>query len=231
MRSIVPNTNLVTLFYIKGLKLADDETEVPLNQNASQSEIDRHFSKSLGDALNSMMIHARENQYEKIYADLDEFRAFVHFAMSTVITKGTWRLNRARNVVSSIFTIYDEALALALLDNSCEAWHTLHNVPAQDTDTVPQQHVTKYTCYKIKIGNREGLKRGWSVQGVTKYNEFVTMVRAKRQGREEMEAKTCTSYKNMMNGNEDGDNTSSITGSEEDETVIRNVQAECGLSF
>lgn len=231
--SIISDTRLVALFYMKGLKLAreaeeaEEEITMPLDQNTSQSDIDRNFSRNLKEGLKSMMRFAMAGTLEKIYEDLETFRAFVHFAMSAAVTRGTWRLVRARKCVSQIFTEYDEALALALLDNSCIAWNSLNN--AVDEGTGAPLLRTKYICYNIKVGNKTGLKRGWSVKGVTQYNKFVALVKRVRLNRTAMENQTCEGYRNMIN-KEGEDNSSLTTGSEGDMTITH-VQAECGIEL
>jgi len=219
---------------MKGLKFANEEEETfnGQGQNRSQAEIDRNFSRSLKIGIVAMMKFATENKFDKIYEDIETFKAFVHFAMSTVIARGTWRLVRTKQCVSDIFTIYDEALALALLDNSCDDWNKINADRDQDDEDIgpgPTMAIslTKYTCYRMKMGQKVRLRRGWSVRGVQRYNEFVQLVKRVRNNRTDFESKTCDNYKASTRRGADTD----LNLNNEDDEELQNVYAETGIEL
>jgi hypothetical protein len=114
---------LIFHYFPLGLKLSDaDGIDEPIPDNppdGTQAEIDSWLCKKHAPALSRMLSYV-EDDIAALYEDEEAFSAFVHFALSTTIKKSAWRLGRNKKLVSLLFTKYDEALALLILENNCE---------------------------------------------------------------------------------------------------------------
>lgn len=74
------------------------------------------------------------------------------------IKKSAWRLGRNKKLVSLLFTKYDEALALLILENNCDGIIKIVETVSGDRRTIK----TKYTC-KGFTESKGG--RGWTEEG------------------------------------------------------------------
>ena len=119
-----------------------------------------------------------------LYQDEEAFAAFVHYALSTTIKKSSWRLSRNKKLVSQIFTKYDEALALLILENNCAGIKEIVEGVPVDKKTIK----TKYTCKGFKkksSSNKQTNKssdggRGWTEEGMMRFSEIVSIVESSR---------------------------------------------------
>jgi hypothetical protein len=161
-----------------GLKLPRgdaDALEEPIPDNppdGSQTEIDSWFSKKHAVALPRVMSYITEN-LAGLYQDEEAFAAFVHYALSNTIRKSSWRLGRNKTFVSQLFTKYDEALALLILENNCVGITDIVEGVAADKKTIK----TKYTCRGFKKSDGG---RGWTEEGMIRFSELTEIVESSR---------------------------------------------------
>lgn len=137
------------------------------------------------------MLHIVEStDVTDLYKDEDSFAAFVHFVLSSTIRKSTWRLGRNKKMISQLFTIHDEALALLLLENSSEGWRDVANGVAVDKRNLK----TKYTCKGKSVHSDGG--RGWTDNGMRRFSALTDIVRQSRSNgqRVEIEARLKRAY-------------------------------------
>jgi hypothetical protein len=117
------------------------------------------------------MLSYIEGDMSELYEDEEAFAAFVHFALSTTIKKSAWRLGRNKKLVSLLFTKYDEALALLILENNCEGIKEIAEGGAGERRTTIK---TKYTCKGFKESNKGG--RGWTEEGMLRFCDIKAIV-------------------------------------------------------
>jgi len=148
--------------------------------DGGQTKIDSYYFKKHAPALSRVLAHI-EKDVKDMYSDEDAFASFIYYCLSTTIKKGTWRVGRNKKLVSHLFTPYDEALALLILENNCLGIrHISENGPPADKKTKIK---TKYTCKgQFKKGEGGGMKRkadgghGWTKAGMRRFMELVRIV-------------------------------------------------------
>jgi hypothetical protein len=153
----------------------DDALEEPIPDNppdGSQAEIDSWFSKKHAIALPRVMSYIA-NDLPRIYQDEEAFAAFVHYALSHTIKKSSWRLGRNKTFVSQLFTKYDEALALLILENNSAGITDIVEGVATDKKTIK----TRYTCRGFKKSDGG---RGWTEEGMMRFSELTEIVESSR---------------------------------------------------
>jgi hypothetical protein len=160
-----------------------DGIDEPIPDNppdGTQAQIDSWFCKKHAPALSRMLSYV-EGDMAELYEDEGAFAAFVHFALSTTIKKSAWRLGRNKKLVSLLFTKYDEALALLILENNCEGIKEIaEGVGAGERRTIK----TKYTCKGFKESNKGG--RGWTEEGMLRFCDIEAIVdQSRNHGRRE----------------------------------------------
>jgi hypothetical protein len=168
-----------------------DDLDEPIPDNppdGSQAEIDSWFSKKHAVALPRVLSYV-EGNLSDLFNDQEAFAAFVHYALSTTIKKSSWRLGRNKKLVSQLFTKYDEALALLILENNCAGIKEIVEKGAADKKTIK----TKYTCRGFKKSDGG---RGWTERGMMRFSEIVELVECARNhvARADNERKIKESY-------------------------------------
>jgi hypothetical protein len=115
-----------------------------------------------------------EGDIADLYAEDEEaFAAFAHYALSTTIKKSAWMLGRNKKLVSLLFTKYDEALALLLLENNCAGIKEV----AEGDPGIRRTIKTKYTC---KGSKKSDGGCGWTEEGMEQFNEIQGIVEQSR---------------------------------------------------
>ena len=152
--------------------------------DGGQSEIDSYFFKKHAPAL-SRVLSIIDNDVKAIYSDEGAFASFIYYCLSTTIKKGTWRVGRNKKLVSDLFTPYDEALALLILENNCIGIKDLvANGPPADKK---KKIKTKYTCKgNVRKGDGGGRGKkadgghGWTKAGMRRFVELTKIVEDSR---------------------------------------------------
>ncbi len=162
-----------------GLKLHRDVDDLvePIPDNPpddSQAAIDSWFCERHAPALPRVLSYIEGNVAD-LYQDEGAFAAFVHYALSTTIKKSSWRLGRNKKLVSHLFTKYDEALALLILENNCTGIQDIANGVPVDKKKIK----TKYTC-EGKLKQSDG-GCGWTKEAMRRVTEFTGIVEASRE--------------------------------------------------
>lgn len=163
------------------------EEPVAANPPASgtQSEIDLYFFKKHAPALSRVLACVEENP-RQLYSDEEAFASFVYNCLSTTIRKGAWRIGRNKKLVSQLFTPYDEALALLIVENNCIGIKEfLANGPPADRKKTKIK--TKYTCKGTfkRAGDGTRVKKGdgghgWTKAGMRRFVELTQIVEESR---------------------------------------------------
>jgi hypothetical protein len=137
-----------------------------------------------------VLSYVQEEDVDGLFLDEDAFASFVYNCLSATIKKGTWRLGRNKKLVSHLFTPYDEALALLILENNADG---IRDIIANGQPDKKTKIKTKYTCRKyfnkmedgsIKKKRREksdGGHQGWTKAGTRHFNELTKIVKESRE--------------------------------------------------
>ena len=89
-------------------------------------------------------------------------------------SKSSWRLGRIKTFVSQLFTKYDEALALLILENNCAGIIDIVEEVAADKKTIN----TRYTCRGFKKSDGG---QGWTEEGMMRFSELAEIVESSRR--------------------------------------------------
>ena len=207
--------------------------EEPLSDNppddGGQSEIDSYFFKKHAPALSRVLSYV-EGDVNDLYLDNEAFASFIYYCLSTTVKKGTWRVGRNKRLVSHLFTPYDEALALLILENNCVG---LRDIVTNGPPTDKKKKIkTKYTCKgQFKKGGDGGrLKkadggRGWIKAGMRRFVDLTKIVEESRarQHRMAMELQIKQSYvikRATTTGGDEGDDADDYDDDSDSEPVI-----------
>lgn len=97
---------------------------------------------------------------------------FCDHVLATVVGKNKWKKRSADELLSQYATVSDKAFALLLIENSLDFWR--HQVaPASNDSPKP--------LYTLNgAGTREN--KGWTDEGIRRYNELAGMVAEVRKG-------------------------------------------------
>jgi hypothetical protein len=89
-----------------------------------------------------------------------------------------YRANWHKKLVQVMTTPTDEAWTLLVVENSWEQWlwHSYDKMDAKRENRVPQPK-KKYTC----DSRGEGRNKGWSQEGIKRFNELEELVKADRR--------------------------------------------------
>lgn len=137
------------------------------------------------EALGDLVKRVREGKTHDLRKDgsNEEFKLCVEMAFSQMISKKKWKMNHFSVDVSSLITVADEAFAIVAMENCIEEWIDIvdNGEEAQKKGTL-----TKYTGTQT---NKDGTKKGWSLEGKKRFNEVYDLINAVRKTKrsEEME--------------------------------------------
>ena len=151
---------------MKALKLEESPISVNPPADGTQAQIDKYFFKKHALALLRVLACIEDNP-RQLYSDEEAFASFVYNCLSTTIKKGAWRIGQNKKLVSQLFTPYDEALALLIVENN---WIGIKEILANGPTSDKKKKIkTKYTCKGIfkRAGDGTHVKKGDSGHGWT----------------------------------------------------------------
>ena len=136
-----------------------------------------------GSAISSLIKMLEEGNIHKIReAQKDDvFQLCAEICFPHMISKQAWRNNHQHVAVSTLITVADEALALLILENNYIEW--IEIAKGNEIDRKGERK-TKYTHGGV---NKDGTKKGWSIEGKNRFNDIFDqcrLSRAKRQSKE-----------------------------------------------
>ena len=191
-------------------------------QHQHPSELSKHINNNselaypYGSPISNLIKSLDEDRIHKIRDtnDVELFKLCAEICFPCLISKTTWKNNHQHVVISKLLTIADESLALLILENNYLEW--IEEAKGNKIDRKAPR-LTKYTHGGT---NKDGTKKGWSLEGKIRFNKIfgeIQVQREKRSSKEmELEIKECwynTNPNNQVNntqGNssaEDGSNT------------------------
>ena len=137
-----------------------------------------------------------------------------------MVNKQSWKNNHQHVAISTIITIADEALALVVLENNFLEWIEL----AKGNEIDKNSRLTKYTHGG---NNKDGTKKGWTLEGKLRFNKIFNETQLQREKREtkQMEARIKTMWYNENPSNHKKRNGSNDeTSTEEQQLELREQQ-------
>ena len=109
--------------------------------------------------------------------DTELFKLCAEICFPCLVSKTTWKNNHQHVVLSKLITIADESLALLILENNYLEWIELAKGNKVDRKA---PRLTKYTHGGT---NRDGTKKGWSLEGKIRFNEVFDEIQVQRDKR------------------------------------------------
>ena len=164
----------------------------------------RKAETELPASISTVINIASEKRVEEIRerANTDGLQFFAEVCLKNVVKKRDWRLNHRKEVLQKFVTVADEALALLVLENNVEIWLQLANndrieakeqsddtkedETGNENDSITTDETKSVTVYTSGGVKSDGTKRGWSREGIKRYNELyrkVKSIRAKSENR------------------------------------------------
>ena len=151
------------------------------------SELPKSVSNIIDIACEKRVDELREK------VDTDGLQFFAEVCLKNVVKKRDWRLNHRKEIFSKFVTVADEALALLVLENNVELWfevangnclqlskkkgHSNEKEKRGEENTQATDETTSVAVYTGKGANCDGTKKGWSKEGIKRYNELYRKVK------------------------------------------------------
>ena len=215
-------SHYVILMLLK-LTHSHDQNLTELGKHINQN---KELAYPYGSPIFNLMKLLDEDNIHKIRQKNDHelFKLCAEICFPWMVSKLTWKNNHQHVVLSKIITIADEALALLILENNYMEWIQLAKGNEIDRNG---ERLTKYTHGGI---NKDGTKKGWSLEGKIRFNTLFDEIQVQRDKRlsKEMEIKIKEMWYNANPGNQtnrdtsnSGENNSNSTAMEEAAYVPR----------
>ncbi len=135
------------------------------------------------DPLGKLIGRLKEGTGDKMRSDAtnEEFKVCAELGFAPMISKQKWKSNCCVVDLSAFLTIADEAFALLCMENSIDEWIDImtHGDEAQKQGTL-----TKYTGTHV---NKDGTKKGWSLEGKKRFNMLYDAIEKQRKTEESTE--------------------------------------------
>ena len=143
--------------------------------------------------------------------DMEVFDNLARICLQSILPRKKWLSNYDKKPISEFVTVADEALAYLVLENNYMDWMKIATNEVQDNKK--RKRETKYTLMNAG-GSSRGSKKGWSVEGKERYNDYfdsITEARM-RDSVKAMEVDLLNTWKEEEN--------STVGSQDMDETVI-----------
>lgn len=109
------------------------------------------------------------------------FANFVEYFLSAVIGKRDYNKVKHKSLLSSYATSSDESFALIVLENNMERWIDMHEGNNQKSSTVMPKYTNAGKTTYNENGSSNQHYKGWSAQGLTRYNKLFELVKKDRK--------------------------------------------------
>ena len=149
--------------------------------------------------------------------DKDIIRASFHYALSNMLSRSTWLLERSTQRAGLIFSICDEAYAILVMMNNWDVYERLSNGEKRTRGKLLK---TLFTNNKVESNNPNitiKMLKGWSGKGVKEFNEITTYLLSVRNEEyvTDLENELMQEYKEL-----DADNTGKRKRDGNDEFIL-----------
>jgi len=109
--------------------------------------------------LRDKKIHECRKQESK-----EVFKLLSEIALAPMVSREMWKLNNTSVPISALLTVSDEAFALLTMENNVNEWIMLLK---HGKDLVNKG---LHTIYTRKGENKDGTKKGWTLDGKMRFN-------------------------------------------------------------
>lgn len=192
--------------------------------NQHLSELRKHINQNSelayphGSPICNLMKLLDEDRIHKIRDtnDTDLFKLCAEICFPCLVSKITWKNNHQHVVLSKLITIADESLALLILENNYMEW--IEIAKGNEIDRKAPR-LTKYTHGGI---NKDGTKKGWSLEGKIRFNTVFDEIQIQRDKRssKELEVRVKESWYNSNPSNQVDNNGSNSSADNGDSTAM-----------
>ena len=104
--------------------------------------------------------------------DKDIIRAFFHYALSNMLSRSTWLMERSTQRGGMIFSICDEGFAILVMMNNWDVYEKLSNGEERTRGKLLK---TLFTNSRVESSDPKvtlKMLKGWSGKGVKEFNEI-----------------------------------------------------------
>jgi hypothetical protein len=133
------------------------------------------YNKEILDGLETIFQQYVVNNDNKKLArlrieDVNAFHAFTVLCLRHTVGVMAWRLKHRKFLISEIFSLSDEALALVILENNAKVWKD------KAYGTVNESTKARY----MKQSQDGSVRKDWSDEGKMRFNDIFSQVREMR---------------------------------------------------
>ena len=153
---------------------------------AIQGSIDKANKKENFDEhspIANIVKRLRSKSIEKLRREgrNEDFKILCEIGFAPMVSKDTWKLNHKEVKISTLFTVADEAFALLTMENNIEEWMKLEvhgKESVEGEESVQKGALTRYTSQGT---NKDGTKKGWTLEGKRRFNKLYDAVILERR--------------------------------------------------
>ena len=151
--------------------------------------------------------------------NIEMFKICAELCFSAIANKQTWKNNHQHVALSTIITIADEALALVILENNFVEWIEI----AKGNEIDKKSRLTKYMHGGT---NRDGTRKGWTLEGKLRFNTIFdeTQIEREKRASKQMEARIKDMWYNEDPANQKKNKPNKEMSTEEQELEMREAQ-------
>ena len=128
------------------------------------------FFTYLINAVRNKTVHKMRSE-----APIRMFKQYCELFLPILVGKHHWKINHTAIGVRTLTTVADEALLALILENNIEEWTVL----ARGGEIQGKQRLTLYTHGGP---DAKGTRKGWSVEGLKRYNTLHKEIKKDRTG-------------------------------------------------
>ena len=124
------------------------------------------------------------------------YKDFISFFVSGVVGIRRFDRNKCQNLYRTYVTISDEAFTVLTLENNLERWNDMAEKEEWKDSMVPSKWTTSKEKRQAENRNKENpipqaqRYRGWSAQGLARYNQLFEEIKRERDGHNFVEFET-----------------------------------------
>ena len=100
----------------------------------------------------------------------EDLKLLAEIGFAPMVAREEWKRNHTAANISTIMTVADEAFALLTMENNVDEWI---KEAVYGKDEVKRGELTKYTS---QGRNKDGTKKGWTLEGKKRYNDIYDKV-------------------------------------------------------
>jgi len=165
------------------------------------------------DALRKKKIHLCRKEGSK-----EMFKLLSEVTFAPMISREMWKLNYTSVPISALLTVADEAFALLTMENNVDEWMMLLK-HGKDSETKG-----KHTIYTSQGENKDGTKKGWTLDGKVRFNSIYDSVVLERNTNHTKELEKELQERWRAEGRESKKRKENGTGDEE--VDVRRIEEE-----